>query len=403
MKLFRPIVENKKSKQMIQHIIKLIWKKKGSNSLIMLEIFLSFLVLFAVLSLVFYQTDRMNAPLGFDIENKWLIQIDRKYKTDSTNLDGIFVDLKRELMATKYIKSVGICNAMSPFSGSTMETVDDAQGFPITTRLVYADEDFAKSLNLKITEGRWFNEEDKSAIYDPMVVNKYFIETYFPNQNMMDSTIDLNGQKKIIGVMEDYRYTGIYEQFQATTFFFLPKRKPQMAVLSLDLIEGTPLSFEIELNELVKSLIKSTNFTISNVSNLRDNTHKMTWLPIVIISSICFFLCFNVALGLFGVLWSNIQKRKSEIGLRRAIGAHTTDIAKQFIVEILMVAAFAVVIGLFFTIQIPILKIIPIDSMIFFRAMFFAVLIIFAIVSLCALYPSNQAARIHPATALHED
>ena len=63
----------------------------------------------------------------------------------------------------------------------------------------------------------------------------------------------------------------------------------------------------------------------------------------------------------------------------------------------------AILAGVIFAIQVPILELIDAPHDIFYRGIFYAALIILAVVTLCALYPSIQAARIHPATALRED
>ena len=119
--------------------------------------------------------------------------------------------------------------------------------------------------------------------------------------------------------------------------------------------------------------------------------------------SVCIFLCLNVALGLFGVLWYNINKRRSEIGLRQAIGAHGSDITKQFILEILILTGFAIGLGIFFAIQIPLLDVTEYPDSLFYKAIVYATLIILVLVLMCALLPSLQAAKIRPAIALHED
>ena len=41
------------------------------------------------------------------------------------------------------------------------------------------------------------------------------------------------------------------------------------------------------------------------------------------------FLILMVALGLTGVMWQNVTRRTREIGLRRALGARTTDVMRS--------------------------------------------------------------------------
>ena len=71
----------------------------------------------------------------------------------------------------------------------------------------------------------------------------------------------------------------------------------------------------------------------------------------IILIIVAGFLIINVALGLFGVLWYNINLRKSEIGLRRAVGASGNAVSKQLVGEALVLATFALIIGSFFAIH----------------------------------------------------
>ena len=50
---------------MIRHYLKLVWNRKRSNLLITIEIFFSFLVVFAVVAMAAYYTNNYRRPLGF--------------------------------------------------------------------------------------------------------------------------------------------------------------------------------------------------------------------------------------------------------------------------------------------------------------------------------------------------
>ena len=64
--------------------------------------------------------------------------------------------------------------------------------------------------------------------------------------------------------------------------------------------------------------------------------NKIFLVPAIIAIVVACFLIINVALGLFGVLWYNINKRRSEIGLRRAVGASGNSVSKQLVGEALV-------------------------------------------------------------------
>jgi putative ABC transport system permease protein len=106
---------------------------------------------------------------------------------------------------------------------------------------------------------------------------------------------------------------------------------------------------------------------------------------------------------LFGVLWYNINKRKSEIGLRRAVGATGDSVSRQLIGEAMVLSTLALIIGSFFAVQFPLLNVFDLPASVYIFALIFAVTFIYLLVIFCALYPGRQAAAIYPAVALHEE
>jgi putative ABC transport system permease protein len=127
-------------------------------------------------------------------------------------------------------------------------------------------------------------------------------------------------------------------------------------------------------------------------------------LIIVLFFVLAGFLVFNVALGLFGVLWYSINRRRGEIGLRCAVGADARRISGQILGESLMMATLGVVLGLFFAIQVPMTGLFgSVGLGVYLLAMVSAAALIYLIVTACAVYPSRLAARIQPAEALRDE
>ncbi len=388
---------------MIAHIFKLIWNKKGSNALMILEIFLSFLVLFGVLSYILYNTDRLSKPIGFETDvQKYVLMGDLPH-LDSLERIATIQELKIVLENMDLIEEVAFSNNVYPFSGNTWTNSTDDNGYNLQARYIYADENLAKANNIVLNEGRWFVEEDQNATYPPLIVNQYFKDEFFPYQSIIDSIITFLGEHKIIGVVEDFRYGGEFEKLQNTFIFYRNAIDPMTQTAYLKMDPAADVQYEEKINNAIQSVLKTSNFVIQDGKKLRVRANRFTWIPIIALLSICTFLCINVALGLFGILSYSISKRRSEIGLRRAMGASAGDIAMQFTLEIVILTLCAIALGVFFAIQIPLLKVIDINTSVFYRAIFFAGLVIVAVVAVCALYPSFQASQIQPATALHED
>ena len=103
------------------------------------------------------------------------------------------------------------------------------------------------------------------------------------------------------------------------------------------------------------------------------------------------------------MLWYNINKRRGEIGLRRAVGATGNSVSSQLIKESMILATLSLILGTFFAVQFPLLNVFDLSAGIYLAAILLSVVFIYILVFLCSLYPGKQAAAIYPAVALHED
>ncbi len=70
---------------MFKHLFKLIWNKKKQNFLLMSEILVSFLVIFAVFTLVVYYYHNYKKPMGIDYQDVWVVNYSNAYQTKNTD------------------------------------------------------------------------------------------------------------------------------------------------------------------------------------------------------------------------------------------------------------------------------------------------------------------------------
>jgi putative ABC transport system permease protein len=59
----------------IRHLLKLVWARKRANALLIIEIFFSFIVVFAVVTMAASMIMRWNKPLGFDYRDVWVADV----------------------------------------------------------------------------------------------------------------------------------------------------------------------------------------------------------------------------------------------------------------------------------------------------------------------------------------
>lgn len=392
---------------MFKHLITLMWNKRRSNTLIFLEVLLAFVVLIGVYAFSLYNLDRYRSPLGFDHDNTLLVRLDLPDGLDSATVLTTQQDIRAQILELPEVEAVSFMGLITPFSNSAYYNGNDDNGFDFGTYGYFVDEHYAEAAGLQLREGRWFTESDEFAKYTPIVVNGALADEYFPfAESIIDSILLLEGEMKIIGVVENFKYKSNFTENDPLTFF--NQRNSDYAAMPHErmivrVAPGRLATVEEPIFNLIQETTKNSDIVIQRMSQRRDKANRPVVVPLVILSVISVFLLINIALGLFGVLFTQINRRRAEIGLRKAMGASPAQVTWQFVIEVLMVSGAALIVGIFFAIQVPLLDLTPIPDRFFYWGILGAILTILLIVTLCALIPSRQASRLQPANVLHED
>jgi putative ABC transport system permease protein len=394
---------------MFRHLFKLIWNKRKHNILFLSEILVSFLVIFALSSMLVYYYLNYIKPAGFQYEKVWAIGYSNPLKTkDKDTLAAFYGQVKSTLSAVPEIKEVCFSSPNFPYSNSNSTSGFAYKGKQYNRiNFFQADEDYDKVLTSKVLEGRWFKKEDAVMKSNYTVINAALKKAMFGEQTAVGKLIGDDQDKdksKIIGVVEDIKTGGdFYPAGQAMYKMLDSASFEWISTILIQVTDNADAEFESRLSKLLARTIPNSNIEISHLKDLRDSKNSNTIIPVVIASVIAGFLIINVALGLFGVLWYNINQRRGEIGLRRAIGASGKSVSAQLVTESMLLASLSLIVGSFFAIQFPLLNVFDVPSAVYFIALLLSVLFIYILVVLCSLYPGRQAAAIHPAIALHEE
>lgn len=393
---------------MIKHLFTLIWNRKRNNVLLIVEILVSFLVLFCISTMGLYYYTNYQKPLGFSYDNVWILTMDWK-ALPNEEVKPILEQLLSTIQNSPQVKNASYAGNSLPFSfsnnGSNVKRKDkgDLEAF---AELYDGGDDYGKVLNARLLDGRWFEKADDAARLQPAVINQNLKEELFGDENALNKTINLWGSDHlVVGIVEQFRKTDFEESknvvIRRDNIHLKEAWPPSIIILKVK--DGVGVSFEQELVKELGPLAPGWTLEFDTMTAMRDVKHKMTVVPLIALSMVGAFLILNVALGLFGVLWYNISKRIAEIGLRRAVGSTSSNIKWQIVGEVMVLATFGLLIGCFFSLQLPILNVFGIQSSIYLLAILISVLAIYLLAVACALYPGAQAAKTAPAMALHEE
>lgn len=397
---------------MIKHLFKLIWNKKKQNFLLMSEMLVSFLVIFAVFTLMVYYYNNYKKTMGFDYENLWVVNYNNAYQTKSTDSLNTFYDnLKQTIKSMPQVREVSFCSDNVPLSQNQWTGDTHYKNLAINSDNYLVDDNYKNAMNLQLLEGRWFNKADANEKIQPVIISDALREKLFGKAEALGKMVgtetgadDKKFNLRVIGIIQGVKAKGdyspakeaIYKRTDTGSYHWLGK-------MMVKVTPDADAAFEGKLYKALANYMRNSNIEIEHMANKRKSTNLFNLVPMIITLIVACFLVINVALGLFGVLWYNINKRKGEIGLRRAIGASGQSVSSQLVSESMILATLSLIIGTFFAIQFPLLNVFNLKAGIYIVAMILAIIFIYLLVLICSLYPGKQAAAIYPAVALHEE
>lgn len=387
---------------MITHLFKLIWNKKKENFLLMLEMLVSFMVIFAVFTLLVVYFKNYKEPMGFNYRDVWVVNYGIPEGVNGDDSVQLFQKtIRQALKSTPGVESISFASSNTPFSMSSSNTGFTFNNHREITHIYDAEPAYLGLLQGKMVQGRWFSNADDAAAIRPVILNRKLAEKFFGSQSALGKTVTSDGKKyRVIGVVENMKDKGDYDEIDYGAY--VKTGKGWYGTILLKMKPGADAAFESSLFKTLSNTT-GTSVEIEHLDKKLVSKNKLLLVPMIILMIVAGFLLINVALGLFGVLWYNINKRRSEIGLRRAIGATEGSVSRQLIGEAMVLATIALLVGSFFAVQFPLLNVFDLPSAVYIIALLLSVTFIYLLVVICAVYPGRQASAIYPAVALHEE
>ncbi len=389
----------------LKHLFKLMWNRRKMNLLMIIEIFISFIVIFvlaqSLVKFAFYYSE----PLGFEYKDIWNLEV------NTNNLETSEARMEMELIKQEVKSNPEVIELTEayciPYSSVDVRTRVELDNKEISTHMMFGDDEYAKVLGIELIEGRWFDEQDNASNYESIVINKKLKKKFFGDEDAIGKFLGQRDEKRmIIGVIDQIKKRGELNDFGNLLFKRINPKNPESWIGENILIKmkpGTDIEFEEKLMRRLAMI--SNNFTLEmrSMEAMRERSFAMYSSVVYIFGFISLFLVINVSLGLFGVLWYNINFRKSEIGIRRSFGSTAKSIYSQIVSETLIVSTFSIILGSFIVFQLYFFVKNWLRPDIFYTSYFISILVIYLITAICAFYPSKLAAKIEPAEALHDE
>ena len=419
---------------MIRHILKIIWNERRTNAWLMLEYILVFCILWFCCDFLYTTARSYLEPTGFDIEHTYRITMGRKTGDAAVELPQELDELtmahtlRERLEHYPGIEAVGFSRQAVPhvlgWNQSGYRVNADSINTQVRVRTI--NPGFLDVFRIPVLRGQVADWPDDSKKDDWLI---------YPDRAGM-----LGDHP--VGEVRTFRLgTNDGVPFYATAVGYTPPLKANYFApydagiftplqtkdfkatneISIRVRPEADHDFPEKFRKDMTEQLQIGNYYVASITPLTQMAKDAAYNDgqsgkVNSVFAITAFLIINIFLGILGSFWFRTQSRRSEIGLRLALGASKKKVKALLLGETLLLLSVASIIGTLISLHISTTDLIS-DLGIPYtdrEAMgigmeqnginFGLTFAFLALVSLIAVwYPARQASKTQPAEALHEE
>jgi putative ABC transport system permease protein len=218
------------------------------------------------------------------------------------------------------------------------------------------DENFIKTMNIKIKEGREFDPTIRSDVYNAAIVNETFLKV-FNIDDPIGKKLPGEFDQEIIGVIKDFNYQSLHTPVSPLLLTIkldsvIPKSEnvglafaPEPRI-SVRMKEGSISNNVQLLKDVWKEVAPNQDFVNTFLDDSVESQYKAEVRTNTIVKIASVLSIFIATMGLFGLVTLILARRKKEIGIRKVLGANVINIVKLISFDFALLILLASVIAI---------------------------------------------------------
>jgi len=277
------------------------------------------------------------------------------------------------------------------------------------------DENYISTSGYEMDRGRNFSESEMQYGSSVVIIGSEIVNVLFSNhENPLDKIISIgSGKYKIIGVLKE---KGSSMSFGRDKICLIPLAnlrvyfsRPNMSFV-INVMANDAQSIESAIGEatgLFRIIRKvnigdEDNFDIVKSDNLAHMLiDKISYVTLAS-TLIGFITLLGAAIGLMNIMLVSVSERTREIGIRKAVGANSGTIKRQFLVEAVIICQIGGVLGIILGIAIGNVTSFFVGGgfIVPWLWMGSGIILCFIVGMASGIYPAIKASRLDPIEAL---
>jgi putative ABC transport system permease protein len=277
-----------------------------------------------------------------------------------------------------------------------------------------ATPDYFRTLGIPLKRGRLFADTDTAQGPKVALLSETAARQHFPNEDPIGQRIELGWHGgpgatraggEVVGIVGDVREFGLDEEYAAE--IYLPMR--QWPVGSMTIVARSvvpPLSLVEDVKRAVGEI--DPDLPVSNVRTVEELVADSVAQPrfyMLLLAAFAGVALILAAIGIFGVMSYTVSQRTREIGIRMALGAHSSSVVSMVVRQAMWLALLGLSLGvvgalaLSQTITTLLFDLSPTDPFTFATVATLLALVAF----LASWLPARRAASVDPMVALRAE
>jgi macrolide transport system ATP-binding/permease protein len=387
-----------------------------SRMLVVIQIAISLLLLFAAGLFVRTLSSLQSIQLGFNSENLLLFKMNaRQAGHRDPEIIAFYSDLQKRFAAIPGVRSGSVSQSPLLGQGSWMGDVLPVGKQPVpgvTTHILTTGPGFFTTMQIPVLLGRALDARDQPGSARVAVVSEAYARTNFAGRNPLGQHVIVHRRPpfeyrevEIVGVAGNARYGALRGEFRDVVYLpfnqdsYYPPDEMTFALRTT----GDPMRYVNTVREIVHnadSRVPVTNFKTQAAQVDQSMNQEIIFAKLC--SGFAILALVIACVGLYGTMTYTVARRTGEIGVRMALGAQRRAVVWMVLYEVFILAAVGIAISVPMALGTSRL----VESFLFGvqhndpRVLAAAVAILLGAVLLAGYVPARRASRIDPMNAL---